>query len=311
MSRTLVPSQSVTDRDSKGNKFMSIVAAAYNRAALSDDEARRVNEVLSLSNLNKEGNLPEMVTRFINRHRKMDLFKDDEVKSDYIYRSGYTVPKPITEQVKILCDFFPQLGSSDADEIFTQVNLPAGAEGFFAVPRWEKIAPTYVEAVLIAIDAISKVYRGKIQIDDDLDLKNLRQYPKTAEAFHALEKVQKGRNILIFPGQFGSHHLGRTVRRAREVMNEQEFGLGLFAVGSMLLTHPERLQDYDDPRINCAGDELLLSTSAAGIFGRAPYLTYSSGKCWIRNGYIGPPAAQETTASAFLPQDQHLNLLTS
>jgi len=51
----------------------------------------------------------------------------------------------------------------------------------------------------------------------------------------------KHHDILVVPAQFGLRHRGRSVRRVREVMNANEFGLGVFAIGIMLLTHPERL----------------------------------------------------------------------
>lgn len=50
MSKTLAPS-SVTARDSKGRKFISIVESAYNKAGLSEEEAQRVNNTPGLADL--------------------------------------------------------------------------------------------------------------------------------------------------------------------------------------------------------------------------------------------------------------------
>src|SRR5262249_34336611 len=51
-------------------------------------------------------------------------------------------------------------------------------------------------------------------------------------------------------------HRGRSVHTAREVMGRRrQFVLGAFAVGIMLLAHPERLQHNDDLWSYCAGDE--------------------------------------------------------
>lgn len=80
---------------------------------------------------------------------------------------------------------------------------------------------------------------------------------------------------MIVPYQFGLRHHGRSVRRAREVMNAVEFGLGTFAVGYMLLTHPERLQAYKDLLIDCPGDEY--APDADGDFSLAPLFGFSSG----------------------------------
>lgn len=52
MSKTLTPSAtSVTIRDSKGLKFLEVVGAAYNKAGLTEDEARRVNQAPGLTDL--------------------------------------------------------------------------------------------------------------------------------------------------------------------------------------------------------------------------------------------------------------------
>lgn len=59
MSQTLAPSV-VTQRDSKGLKFMSITGAAYDKALLTEPEAQRVNEAPGLSDL---------IDRFIAEHR--------------------------------------------------------------------------------------------------------------------------------------------------------------------------------------------------------------------------------------------------
>lgn len=61
--KTLAPLKSVTVRDRKGLKFMSIVEAAYNKATLSEAEAQRVNDTPGLS---------EVVASFIADNRIED-----------------------------------------------------------------------------------------------------------------------------------------------------------------------------------------------------------------------------------------------
>jgi hypothetical protein len=90
--------------------------------------------------------------------------------------------------------------------------------------------------------------------------------------FQKLGLEQKDHDILVVAAQFGLRHRGRSTRRAREVMNASEFGLGAFAIGIMLLTHPERLMNYDDLWIDCAGDDY--SCDADGLFGNAPYFGF-------------------------------------
>jgi hypothetical protein len=50
-------------------------------------------------------------------------------------------------------------------------------------------------------------------------------------------------------------HRGRSVRRAREVFVQNEFGLTSLAVGSIVLVHPERLVRREELDMHCSGDE--------------------------------------------------------
>ena len=63
----------------------------------------------------------------------------------YGYPAGYEV-KPIDEQIGILREAFPEL---DTNQGFAPVaiRIPEGAEGLFAIPQWQAIAPTLNEAV--------------------------------------------------------------------------------------------------------------------------------------------------------------------
>jgi hypothetical protein len=99
---TLAPS--VTHRDSKGRKFVSIVETAYDKAELSEKEAQRVNDTPGLS---------ELVADFIANNRITDKYKDEEVDSKYGYLSGYEKPKGITEQTNRLRELIPGIGYAD------------------------------------------------------------------------------------------------------------------------------------------------------------------------------------------------------
>ena len=229
-----------------------------------------------------------------------DKFKDEEVESNYGYLSGYK-PKGITEQTNRLRELFPGIGY--ANEKLAEATLPPNAEGWFAIPRWEKIAPTYNEAVQKVLDLIKQTRDGKFYNyrEGQLGPKQLRQHARTVSVFQKLGDEQKDNDILVVPAQFGLRHRGRSVRRAREVMQSNEFGLGAFAIGIMILTHPERLMNYDDLYIDCAGDEFD-DPGADVRFGHAPVFRFYGGKVkfvtdWfdVANGHYG-------SASAFVPQ---------
>jgi len=222
-------------------------------------------------------------------------FADEEVASNYGYLSGYK-PKGITEQTNILRQLFPGIGF--ADEQIAGQALPSDAEGWFAIPRWEKIASTYGEAVdkmLAMIKQTRKFYNYR---EGRLGPQYLRQHAKTEKAFQKLGDEQKGYNILVVPEQFGLLHRGRSVRRAREVMNANQFGLGAFAVGIMILTHPERLQNYDDLWIDCAGDEY--APDADGDFSGALFFYFVGGGVGFGTGWLARAHWRCGSASAFL-----------
>ncbi|NCN08080.1 hypothetical protein GW944_00725 [Candidatus Parcubacteria bacterium] len=231
-----------------------------------------------------------------------DKFKDEEVESNYGYLSGYRKPKSITEQTNILRQIFPGVGF--ADEKLAEREVPANAEGWFAIPKWQTIAPTYSEAVQKVLDAIKKARNGKFYNyrDGQLNDSRLRQTAKTASVFQKLSDEQKDHDILVVAGQFGLRHRGRSVRRAREVFSVNELGLGAFAVGIMILTHAERLQHYDDLWIDCAGDEFD-DPDADVRFVHAPYFLFDGGEVEFDAVWFGGASGFYGSASAFVPQD--------
>ncbi len=265
------------------------------------------DKALVKANLDKDGlqklieNGDEFQSRIMVAIKELSIsnqFASEEVESSYGYLSGYK-PKPIVEQMKVLRELFPELGS--VDEKLAEAELPPNAEGWFAIPRWEKIASTYGEAVQKVLDLIKQTRDGKFHnyCEGKLGSQYLRQHVKTAKMFQAFGDKQKDYDIFVVPAQFGLNHRGKSVRRAREVMSASEFGLGAFAIGIMLLTHPERLRHDDDLWIDCAGDEY--SPDADRDFFHAPYFDFDGG---VEFGTVGTgiPFDYCGSASGFVPQ---------
>jgi len=266
MSTTLI-----TSRDPKGRQTMSIIEAAYNKAKLDDDSAQLLNE--------RGDELKAGVSELIAKLSITNEYADEEVESTYGYLSGYTKPKTVPEQVNILSGLFSGTAIGFADADVARGELPDGAEGYFAIPRWQKIAPTYGEAVQKVLDLLSKAYGGRFRNwrEGQLGPQNLRQSAKSVAMWEKLGQEQKS-DILVVPAQFGLRHRGRSVRRAREVMRKAEFGLGAFAVGIMMLTHENRLKHYDDLWIDCAGDEFHDPQISDAPFDHAPCFFFGGGK---------------------------------
>lgn len=202
-------------------------------------------------------------------------FAAEEVESESGYPSGYQ-PKGVANQIARLRELFPQLSTVNAK--LANRELPPSAEGWFAIPRWEKIAPTYNEACDEVFWALKKTLRGQFYNwrEGSTGPNRLRQHRRTQACLEKLYDQQGWHDILVLPAQFGLRHRGRSVRRAREVMSANEFGLGAFAVGIMLLTHPERLMHDDDLWIDCAGDEYD-DPNAVGEYSFAPFFYFRDG----------------------------------
>jgi hypothetical protein len=209
------------------------------------------------------------VVEIVHRYAVSDKFKNEETPSRREYPSAYRV-RPVEAQVTELRKTFPSLGT--CVEKLGRRPLPQGAEAWFAVPRWQVLAPTYSEAVEMIVGALASRRRFSNRIPDAMGPAYLRQSDRTELAERMLAEQQPCNDILVVAAQAGIRHRGLSPRRARVVMEGNEFGLGAFAVGCMLLTHPERLSDPETLMIDCAGDEY--SIRGDGTFDRVPLFDY-------------------------------------
>lgn len=295
-STSVVSSAKVTARDRKGSQFFSILEAAYNKAGLNPDEAQRVNHAVGAGDHLRE---------FIEEHRHLNEFANEEVESSYGYLSGYKKPKEIPHQIKIIHKLFAgkwEYFRPNEDEI----KVHEAAEGQFAIPNWRKnpkiFGSTYSEAVQKILDKLDETRKGAFHNyrKGEIDEKHLRQSAKSEKFWKKLAETQGNPDILLVPAQFGIRHRGRSVRRARVVMGESECGLGAFAGGCMLLTHPERLQNVDDLWIDLSGDEF--SPDADRQFSGAPCFRFSDGGLEFDAVVVGFTHGRYGSGSVFSPQ---------
>lgn len=206
-------------------------------------------------------------------------YLDQEVPCSYGYFSGYTAPRKIEDQVRTLKTLFPELEERILPA-YEEKKLPDGAEGYFAIPRFETLGATYVEALKKVLNTIKETREGyfKNWREGRLSPENLRHTEKTAKSWERIFGEQKG-DLAVVPAQFGRKHCGRSPLRARFMMGEHEFGLGAYEVGIMLLTHPKRLNTYEDLWIDCAGDEFddPKHHDRGSYWGRVPVFRFSHG----------------------------------
>jgi len=243
------------------------VQEAY-RTAIEQLDQQSAQTVLDM-NRRLKSEVAERVVEIIQRHTVSNKFKDEEVGSNRVYPPTYRV-RPVEAQVTELRKLFPGLGA--CQEKLSRKPLPLGAEAWFAIPRWQALAPTYNEAVDRMIAVLSTRRKFSNRLIGKLNDKFLRQSERSKLAEKILGEQQQGSDILVIGAQAGMLHRGSSARRTRVAMAGNEFGLGVFAIGCILLTHPERLSTGDTLMIDCSGDEY--SVRGDYTFDRVPLFDY-------------------------------------
>lgn len=84
------------------------------------------------------------------------------------------------------------------------------------------------------------------------------------------------------------------------ILRYRQFGFGAFEIGIMLLTHADRLQNYDDLWIDCAGDEY--SFEADGRFPLAPIFRFRGGVLGFDTRVVAYAHDHYGSSSGFSPQ---------
>lgn len=183
------------------------------------------------------------------------------------YPAAYK-PRSIREQIYILRLMFPEMRMHKDDvwnaECLANRPPPDGAEAWFAVPVWQRIAPTYEQALVKMLKALARgreVREADIEwLPADLGSRKLRKNENSAKLLKLLYDRQEAPDgILVIPAQLGLLYQRMEIKQVQAAFRENEFHLDAFTVASILLTHPERLDDDDifgSLWIHAAGDEV-------------------------------------------------------
>jgi hypothetical protein len=248
-----------------------ILTQAAQEAYLSSIEQIDMQSAQVVIDLEKKlrAEVAELIVNVIHKHTISDKYKDEETASNRVYPPTYRV-RPVEAQVTELRKIFPGLGT--CMERIGRRQVPEGAEAWFAIPRWEALAPTYNEAVEMVLGVLGSRRKFQNRIAGRLGPTYLRQSERTKLAGKILADQQTGNDILVVGAQNGMLHRGCSARRTRVSMSGNEFGLGVFAFACILLTHPERLSSEDTLMIDCGGDEY--SVRGDYTFDRVPLFDY-------------------------------------
>ncbi len=249
-------------------KFLGEAVAAAARSAIEKLDRQSAQLVLD-KHARLKAEFTHSIIEIVQRNTISDKYKDEETPSQREYPPTYRA-RPIEAQVSALRKHFPSLSS--CMERLGRRPLPEGAEAWFAIPRWQALAPTYNEAVELVIETLGQQRKFANRVKGRLSAPYLRQTERSDRAQSILSQQQSGNDIQVVAAQLGRLHRGCSARRTRVIMLGNEFGLGAFAFGCILLTHPERLSTGDALMVDCGGDEYSLG--ADGIFDRVPLFEY-------------------------------------
>jgi hypothetical protein len=249
-------------------QFLGDAAQEAYRTVIEQLDQQSAQTVLDMGRKLKS-EVAERVVEIVHRHTVSSKFKDEEVGSTRVYPPTYRV-RPVEAQVTELRKLFPALGS--CQEKLARKPLPDGAEAWFAIPRWQALAPTYNQAVELVIEVLATKRKFSNRIVGKLGAMFLRQSERSKLAEKILAEQQQGNDFVVVGAQAGMLHRGSSARRTRVSMAGNEYGLGVFTIGCMLLTHPERLSTGDTLMIDCSGDEY--SVRGDYTFDRVPLFDY-------------------------------------
>lgn len=297
-----------TSRDPKGRDFMAKVEAAYDKASLDGERAQQLNE---------SAEFVSGLRRLIERCSATNRFAGEEAPSTYGYLSGYERPVAISDQIDIMRSHWPQLKPDLAAryyrEAYPKLVVPNWVEGPFCLIRPGFFSNVYGEEVEEVLKALAKDRRGKFinYREGRLGQKYLRQSEQTLASLQAITEAQRGSDILIVPAQFGIRFRGKSVRRSRALFVTNEYGQGVKDGGTMLLTHPIRLQHRlltlpinlqhrDDLWLDFPGDEY--SDGGDGRFEHAPCFRFREGRLGFAAYWVTSADEHYGSVSGFVPQ---------
>ncbi len=201
---------------------------------------------------------------------------------NYQYPKNYS-PKPLKDQLKTLTKHFPNLKGMKLPE-----EPENKLESIFLIPSWQLIATTYSEACRKVFEAITSTRKTYAYVN----FSNIKETDRKAAMW------KDNVNCIVISAQFGEKHKGKSVKQVRnELEMTQEVPLGGYETGIMLLTHPERLQDFNDLWIDCGGDTYVDGGSL-----QAPVWSFNGGELEFDTKDVDGAHENYGSASGFLPQ---------
>lgn len=222
----------------------------------------------------------------------------NNMKLKYTYPRSYAC-KQVSAQFDILRAAFPKLPDLNLEQ-----ETSKNGEGIFAIPHWKLIGTSYTDAVF---KIMAKLKESRLTYDwrnGNWSEEYLKQLPVKETFWNSQTE-----GIVLISVQFGQKHAGESVQTVRGALEKNELPLGIYECLIMLLTHPERLQSYDDLWIDCPGDEF--APVGGGVFACAPRLHFSDDGVGFDAKGVSDAVEFYGSASGFVPQPLETGSLES
>ncbi|MES2668113.1 MAG: hypothetical protein V4644_00245 [Patescibacteria group bacterium] len=178
-------------------------------------------------------------------------------------------PDDIEHQIDVFRAQWPRLQPDQALSYIRytlpELPKPEGAEAPFVFIN-PSFFGTRLRAVREMLDALEhqRRHRGNFKdfcsetfAKDELTERHLKPRNHTLMAEKAISRKQPG-DLWIVHAQFGDRHAGRSSAAVRDGFGDSEFGLGILAVGGMILTHRSRFVHKDGLQAECVGDRFAI-----------------------------------------------------
>lgn len=205
----------------------------------------------------------------------------------YTYPKSYK-NKSIKDQWKLLQKIFPILKDKHLPD-----TEPVSTEGTFVIPNYNLFGSYN--------DAVATVMKALTSTRFTYDWRSGNWGPSYLQQTARKETMWNSQgDVMVLGAQFGQKYAGKSVKSVTASYETNEVGFGIYEVLIMLLTHPERLQSYNDLWIDCPGDEY--SPGGNGVFSYAPRLRFRDGQVGFGAGVLSSANRYYGSASGFVPQ---------
>lgn len=214
----------------------------------------------------------------------------DRVPSDYEYPQKFQI-MPLKKQIVKIARYFgldpkyaillseklPSLESIMNEDYLYDVEYYAVAKLSVIKDRFSgNDESRYCQASILGLSMLAKTQNLKFY-PEKINSDNFKINKKTKRFIKKIEESQFG-DIVILPCSFGLIHRGESPNLVNNQFLPKEFGLDVFYVSCMTLTHKHRHLNFsEDLGVDCLGTEYFYFQNG-GIFKETPVIRMTQGK---------------------------------